>query len=123
MDLTPITPKQSSHPLRNHVACDIFILAMMQTHKVIIVGDARVGKTSLVNRLFEERRDWREEYVATLGVDVKPFVVYGNPPCHLNVWDVAGDPRYWGLREEGEGYYNNASIAIIVYDNDTMTLC
>ena len=81
----------------------------METKKVVLVGDAMVGKTSLVQKM--QGKDMTH-YIVTLGVEVQP-IVYGQR--RYIVWDCAGDPRYRGL---GEGYYNQSDIVIIMYKND-----
>ena len=86
----------------------------METKKVVLVGDAKVGKTSLVR--FALTGEHTNRYVATLGVEVHP-VVWDSPQRGLrrfNVWDCAGNSRFGGLRD---GYYIQADIAIAMYDN------
>lgn len=87
----------------------------METKKVVLVGDAHVGKTTLLQRVMIGNYDTR--YVATLGVEVHP-IVHQHPIGvfrRFNVWDCAGDPRFGGL---GDGYYIQAQIAIVMF-NDT----
>jgi GTP-binding nuclear protein Ran len=86
----------------------------METKKVVLVGDARVGKTSLVR--FALTGAVENRYIHTLGVEVHP-IVWNSPQWGLrrfNVWDCAGNPHFGGLRE---GYYVQAQIAIVMYDN------
>jgi GTP-binding nuclear protein Ran len=81
----------------------------------VLVGDARVGKTSLVRFALTDAIENR--YIPTLGVEVHP-IVWNSPQRGLrrfNVWDCAGNPRFGGLRD---GYYIQAQIAIVMYDND-----
>ncbi|MBZ3877718.1 GTP-binding nuclear protein Ran [Sciurus carolinensis] len=56
--------------------------------KLVLVGDGGTGKTTLVKRhLIDEF----EKYVATLEVEVHPFVFHTNRgPSKLNVWDTVG---------------------------------
>ena len=80
----------------------------METLKIVLVGDANVGKTSFVKKLLGE-----EVPVArtpTLGVEVDPIRQNGK---HYNIWDCAGEERYSGL---GDGYYVQAQGAIIMCD-------
>ena len=87
----------------------------METKKVVLVGDAKVGKTSLV--CYALTGELENRYIPTLGVEVHP-IVWDSPSMGLkrfNVWDCAGNPRFGGLRD---GYYIQADIAIVLYNND-----
>ena len=96
----------------------------IEVKKVVLVGDARVGKTSLVKYLLNREITNIDiptvgVYTPTLGVNVNPIMVMtdntmGNTMRIFDVWEVAGDPRYWSLRE---GYLVQSDIAIIMYDN------
>lgn len=85
----------------------------METKKVVLVGDAMVGKTSLVR--YALTGELTNLYEATLGVEVHPIVWDSHRGLRrFNVWDCAGNPRFGGLRD---GYYVQADIAIVMYDN------
>ena len=74
--------------------------------KVIFVGNAKVGKTTVLRELmgFEQHTT----YEPTLGVDVHK---YNSPTGEtFNIWDCAGDPRFMGL---ADGYYIEADIAFV----------
>ena len=73
----------------------------METKKVVLVGDARVGKTTLVRHAL--MGEHTNKYIPTLGDEVHPIV-----------WDCAGNPRFGGLCG---GYYIQADIAIVLYNN------
>jgi Ras-related protein Rab-7A len=57
--------------------------------KIILLGEAGVGKTSLMNQFVNRR--WSAQYRITIGADflVKELVV-GGDLCHLQIWDTAG---------------------------------
>jgi len=80
----------------------------METKKICLFGDAKVGKSSFVQCLMKGECD--KKYVATLGVEVHP--IRRNNKCY-NIWDCAGDPRFYGL---GDGYYVQSQGAIIMCD-------
>jgi len=83
-----------------------------ETLKLLVVGDANVGKTSLVQRLCE--RTFPEEHTATLGVDFKTFEFgNGDQRVKLQMWDTAGEERF---RDFTTAYYKSAQAVIIVYD-------
>jgi small GTP-binding protein len=81
---------------------------MVQQYKLILVGDAKAGKTTLVDRC---KNKPVREYKPTLGVEVHPLLV--NEGTLLKIWDTAGNPRFEGLRD---AYYVQADGAIIMVD-------
>lgn len=83
--------------------------------KVVVLGDAQVGKTSIINRFVHN--DCKEEYVATIGVDflAKTVPAEGRTSgsMRLQIWDTAGQDRFRSL---ARSYVQDAAAAIIVYD-------
>ena len=80
--------------------------------KLILVGDGGVGKTALVHKLLTG--SFEHEYVATLGAqerEVKFETTKGK--ISFNIWDLAGQEKYGGLRD---GYYIEGQCAIIMFD-------
>jgi Ras-related protein Rab-7A len=57
--------------------------------KIILLGEAGVGKTSLMNQFVNRR--WSAQYRITIGADflVKEMVI-GGDLCNLQIWDTAG---------------------------------
>mmetsp|Transcript_578 Transcript_578/g.1371 ORF Transcript_578/g.1371 Transcript_578/m.1371 type:complete len:166 (-) Transcript_578:1065-1562(-) len=89
-----------------------------QTLKVILLGDAGVGKTSLMNRYSTGKFDG--QYKATIGADfLSKEVVVSNPYtgqqtlAGLQIWDTAGQERFQSL---GMGFYRGADAVLLVYD-------
>jgi len=87
-----------------------------KSFKFIIVGDAKVGKSTYMTRLSEGK--FLKKYDATMGCSVAPISDPNGPsddPNTLvfNMWDCAGDEKYLGL---GETYYAGASGAIVMFD-------
>lgn len=80
-------------------------------HKVILAGDGGVGKTSLRHRYLGE--GFKMSYMATIGADfaIRRLDKEGNNI--LQIWDLAGQPRFSIVRE---GYYIGTKGAILVYD-------
>jgi len=80
--------------------------------KLIVVGNRRVGKSSLLRKYKEDTS--REFYINNIGVDftIKHTVIDGIK-MKLQLWDVAGADRF---RSIGCGYYRGASGFIMVYD-------
>ncbi len=80
--------------------------------KIVLVGDAEVGKTSLTTRF--AYGTFTDQYISTLGVDfvVKTLALNGHV-IKLQVWDTAGQERYAGIRPI---YYRGAKGAVLVFD-------
>jgi small GTP-binding protein len=82
-----------------------------------LLGEAAVGKTSLVRRYTENAFD--EEYKQTIGTTfaTKDIDVTGSDgtvrKVRLNVWDMGGQSTYRELRRQ---FMKGASAAIVVYD-------
>ncbi|XP_074578721.1 uncharacterized protein LOC141835191 isoform X1 [Curcuma longa] len=82
------------------------------TFKLVLLGDGRVGKTSLVlryvNNVFSEKQE------ATVQASyLTKRVVAGGVPITLSIWDTAGQERFHAL---GPIYYRDADAALLVYD-------
>ncbi|KAM5148452.1 ras-related protein Rab-43 isoform 1-T2 [Mantella aurantiaca] len=80
--------------------------------KIVLIGDAGVGKTCVVQRfksgVFVERQG------STIGVDftMKTLEIQGKR-IKLQIWDTAGQERF---RTITQSYYRSANGAIIAYD-------
>jgi small GTP-binding protein len=81
-------------------------------YKVIVVGDAGVGKTSLARRYTTGQFD--ESYLFTLGVDffTKQVEIKGNR-VKLVLYDTGGQERFDFIRGL---YFEGAAGAVIAYD-------
>jgi small GTP-binding protein len=80
--------------------------------KVVLVGDAEVGKTSLTTRF--AYGTFTDGYISTLGVDfIVKSIPLNNYIVKLQAWDTAGQERYSGVRPI---YYRGAKGALLVYD-------
>ena len=83
-------------------------------YKIIIIGDSGVGKTCLTYRATSG--EFREKIAATIGFEYFPFVVkYKNKILKLEIWDTCGQEAYRSLIKS---FFNNSSLAIIVYAVD-----
>ena len=82
------------------------------THKVCLLGDFGVGKTSLVARFV--RNTFSEKYLTTVGVkvDTSEIAVAGKP-VKLVVWDIAGRSS---LDTLDRNYLRGASGLLLVCD-------
>ena len=83
-------------------------------YKIIIIGDSGVGRTCLTFRA--TTGEFREKISATIGFEYFPFVVkYKNKILKLEIWDTCGQEAYRSLIKS---FFNNSSLAIIVYAVD-----
>jgi len=84
------------------------------TYKVVIVGDAQVGKTSLI--LKYTKGTFNKEYIITLGAQLSKFedIVEGNK-IKLVFWDIAGQTNFSQLQQS---FYKGSSAAIIVFSHE-----
>jgi small GTP-binding protein len=81
-------------------------------HKVVILGDSAVGKTSIV-RCFEEQT-LTASITPTVGASfLSKMVMVKDAPVILNIWDTAGQERYRSLIPT---YAHGAQAAILCYD-------
>uniref|UniRef100_A0A915AHU4 Ras-related protein Rab-33 n=1 Tax=Parascaris univalens TaxID=6257 RepID=A0A915AHU4_PARUN len=81
--------------------------------KVIILGDAGVGKTCLSFRFCNGRFPAQTE--ATIGVDFRErSVVIDGELIRVQLWDTAGQERY--RQSIVSHYYRNVNAVVFVYD-------
>jgi GTP-binding nuclear protein Ran len=81
--------------------------------KCLLVGDFGSGKSTFIHR--HQTREFKQTYIATIGVEVHPLHIAGSPYI-WNVWDVAGRDNFSGIREN---YYQDADCAIVFADSLT----
>lgn len=80
--------------------------------KICVLGDAYVGKTSLVQRFTSGTFNGNTESTVRISFQTKNLVLEGkNVKC--NIWDTAGQEKYRSLAPI---YYRGADAALIVYD-------
>ena len=81
-------------------------------HKIIFVGDAGVGKTTIIARIMDS--PFNEVYEPSIGVDfMSKIIKYRGQNIKLQIWDTAGQEKYKGLIPS---YVRNSSIVFLVYD-------
>ena len=82
--------------------------------KVVLVGNAGVGKTSIINRYVNDKFYVNSESTITSSYSCKK-IEYPNykKTLSLDIWDTAGQEVYRSL---AKNFYVNASIGILVYD-------
>ena len=86
----------------------------MTAHKVMLLGEIGVGKSSLARRLVFDKFEF--DYKPTIGVDVYRYVVRasrGRPEVSLIIWDTDGN---FGDTIFKHIYMKEAAGALIVGD-------
>lgn len=80
--------------------------------KVILVGDADVGKTSIIMRF--QHNVFMKNIQNTIGGSyITKIIETSKGQANLNIWDTAGQEKYRSLVPM---YTRNAAAAIIVFD-------
>ncbi|MBD3193498.1 MAG: GTP-binding protein [Candidatus Lokiarchaeota archaeon] len=81
--------------------------------KICLLGEANVGKTSLVYRFVENK--FRNSYKATLGVNLlkKDLALEEHGNISAQIWDLGGQESFKSLRKL---YLEGANGGICVYD-------
>jgi small GTP-binding protein len=89
-----------------------------RSRKIIMVGDAGVGKTSV---MFTYVEGAFRNHFPTIGAGERTKVVDVNGSrVLLDIWDTAGQERY---RSQIRMYVTGAAVAIVMFDvNDRVTL-
>lgn len=85
--------------------------------KVIVIGDASVGKTSLTHR--HVQKIFSSNYRATIGADfLSKHIMHNNEDYSLQIWDTAGQERF---RAIGSAFYRGSDCCMIVFDMTNRT--
>ncbi|MHA1623908.1 MAG: GTP-binding protein [Promethearchaeota archaeon] len=83
--------------------------------KLIVLGDAAVGKTTLVNKFL--RKEQVGDYRPTIGINIatQDYNIQGNKDDIIQflIFDLAGQEFFKRVRHE---YYKGANCAFILYD-------
>ena len=80
--------------------------------KVLLLGDAGVGKTSLMWRFSDDV--FNHTYISTIGIDFKLRTIdVEGQKVRLQVWDTAGQERFHAI---SVSYYRTAAGIMLVYD-------
>jgi small GTP-binding protein len=82
------------------------------TLRIIVIGDAGVGKTQMMMRYCED--SFSATGTTTVGVDFKmKWVSLDGVSYKIQIWDTAGQERF---RNIVENYYRRAQGILLVYD-------
>ena len=84
--------------------------------KICLLGDGKVGKTSLINRYLD--KGFSSDYLPTLGSDFSAKEIrlesdHGPIDFRFQIWDLAGQPSFGQIRRV---YYKGSIGALLVFD-------
>ncbi|XP_052105755.1 ras-related protein Rab-6A isoform X3 [Mytilus californianus] len=89
-----------------------YIRSSLLKFKLAFLGEAAVGKTSLITRFMYDSFD--NTYQATIGIDFLSKTMYlEDRTIRLQLWDTAGQERFRSLIPS---YIRDSSVAVVVYD-------
>ncbi len=80
--------------------------------KLILIGDGRVGKTSLCSHLRTKTIPGQYNLTVGLNIEVHETLMKGTL-VKLVLWDLAGQHRFGCIRSD---FYMGARVALIVFD-------
>mmetsp|Transcript_7434 Transcript_7434/g.10062 ORF Transcript_7434/g.10062 Transcript_7434/m.10062 type:complete len:210 (+) Transcript_7434:105-734(+) len=87
-------------------------MSLLPTFKVVLLGEGRVGKTSLVVRYVQN--SFNETQPATIQASfLNKRITVDGKTINLAIWDTAGQERFDAL---GPIYYRDADAALLVFD-------
>lgn len=82
-------------------------------YKICLLGEGRVGKTSILLRYVKEIFDDRQASTLTASCLDKTVPLGNGESARVTIWDTAGQERFHAL---GPLYYRDADAAMLVYD-------
>lgn len=82
-------------------------------NKIVFLGDATVGKTSLIHRFIKKTFQVYTESTIGAAFNYYPLTTSNGTVVKLDIWDTAGQERYNSLVPL---YYRDAKCAVIVFD-------
>ena len=87
-------------------------MSKVHTFKILVVGDAGVGKSSLLLRFTDDV--FNPNLGPTVGVDFKVKIcTFNGVSFKLAIWDTAGQERFMALNP---AFYRGAQGVLLVYD-------
>lgn len=81
--------------------------------KICLLGEGRVGKTSILLRFVKGDFDDRQTSTISASCFDKSIPIGGGESARVSLWDTAGQERFHAL---GPLYYRDADGALLVYD-------
>lgn len=89
------------------------VTSRLPGYKLVLLGDASVGKTSLVGRFVNNQFNEAVETTVGAAFSTQSVSLAGGREVKFEIWDTAGQERFKSLAPM---YYRNASCAVVVFD-------
>eukprot|EP01059_Diplonema_ambulator_P015861 TRINITY_DN2707_c2_g1_i1.p2 TRINITY_DN2707_c2_g1~~TRINITY_DN2707_c2_g1_i1.p2 ORF type:complete len:218 (+),score=64.00 TRINITY_DN2707_c2_g1_i1:76-729(+) len=86
---------------------------MADKFKIVLLGEGRVGKTSLVRRYVLDEFDDKQKSTVQANMYSSKKLHVDDRVANIAIWDTAGQERFRAL---GPIYYRDANGALLVYD-------
>lgn len=86
---------------------------LRESHKVVLVGDHAVGKTSIIQRLIDHKFNSKVESTIVNMVYTYQIIATNGREVPLQIWDTAGQEKFHSITPI---YFRDSQAAIIVYD-------
>lgn len=87
-------------------------MSEMKTVKIVTLGEAQVGKTSIIRRFIENSFSDKEESTIGAAFAEKTFN-FGPASYRIQLYDTAGQERFNSIAKI---YYQKADVALLIYD-------
>ena len=85
---------------------------MSRIYKILLIGDANTGKTSILN-VYKNDMFYDNE-VSTIGVEFMiKYIDFNGEKLKLQIWDTAGQERFKSITSS---YYRGSDGVIIIFD-------
>ena len=95
------------------ILCNFRYSAAQKKYKVVFIGDTQVGKTSMIEQLFN--RGFKEDTVSTISVDHQDYKYTGKDGREyiFEIWDTMGQEKFVSANKI---FYQKANGIVAVYD-------
>lgn len=111
-NIVTLSPNESWHIVTHCQAKIMSTIPATNKYKIVLLGEGRVGKTSLLLRYTSGQYNDREVSTIQASCMEKQIQLDGTTVA-LSIWDTAGQERFHAL---GPIYYRDADAALLVYD-------
>lgn len=82
-------------------------------YKIVLLGDAAVGKTALLKRYMKDEYSDIKQCSIGAEFESKTIILDQNSAVKLNVWDTCGEEKFRALTKQ---YYRDANGILLLFD-------
>ena len=97
-----------------HLYDEVINLTCESIVKVVLLGESKTGKTSLIERYISDA--YEDNIMSTTGASYSGKAVWfeeENHSINFKIWDIAGQKKY---RDLSKIFYKDAQVVILLYD-------